>query len=205
MSNRGLSRIRFSDDQFFHLPFQGSVYGMTRISGIVGENDKIVVISSANRKVYAIDYNRSRRGVKQPSIREVPFTYLPADCEVVAVEAFNKSTTSNEFVVALTFIRVPDEREAAKAQECPDDQVRRKEQFDSSVERTVLMKNSLMSGAYFTSQDVKTNCFIFDSLLIKPFLWLNKTILFRKDFYVRHSFNNPQTMDYRLQMQMCNN
>ncbi|CAG0913551.1 unnamed protein product [Notodromas monacha] len=101
----GLSRLSFNEEQFFHLPSQGNVYGFARIAGAIGENEKFLMISSAMRKVFLVDSHRKRRGVRISSMREIQFTYIPANAEIVAVDALNRSYSVNDFVVALTLVR----------------------------------------------------------------------------------------------------
>jgi hypothetical protein len=41
-----------------------------------------------------------------PQTQELQFTYIPGGSEIISIDAYNRSTTANDFVIGITIIKV---------------------------------------------------------------------------------------------------
>ncbi|KAF4531949.1 hypothetical protein B566_EDAN006641 [Ephemera danica] len=98
----GKSLINIADAHYFGLPSQGNVYCLTNLCMRDGGNK--ILVASLKRKVFSFEYIESG-GVLKPTVREVPFTYIPSGAEIISIDAFNKSPISNDFVIGITIIK----------------------------------------------------------------------------------------------------
>ena len=69
-----------ADAHYFGLPSQGNVYSLTNLCMSEGFNK--ILVASLKRKVFSFDYVESG-GFLKPSVREVPFTYIPSKCHII--------------------------------------------------------------------------------------------------------------------------
>ncbi|XP_059484563.1 KICSTOR complex protein kaptin isoform X2 [Neocloeon triangulifer] len=102
-----MSKINFVDAHYSPMISQGNVYTLTKLemaSGLVK-----LMVASLKRKVFFFEYC-DVGGHKQSTVKEVPFTYIPSGAEIIAMDAFNKSSTSDDFVIGITIVKQPDPR-----------------------------------------------------------------------------------------------
>ncbi|XP_014671795.1 PREDICTED: kaptin-like [Priapulus caudatus] len=57
-----------------------------------------------------MEYDHKHFGNLRPSSREIHFTYIPGDAEIVSIDAFNKSNYGNGVVIGITFIKYVDSK-----------------------------------------------------------------------------------------------
>lgn len=93
--------LNFSEVHFFGLPSQSNVYGLTKVC--TTQCAKLLV-ATLRRQVFTIEFMRSS-GALLPTAKEVHFTYIPGDANIISIDAFSKSDMSNDFVVGITFIK----------------------------------------------------------------------------------------------------
>jgi len=87
---------------FVALPSQSNIYGL-EVLQMVGGISKILV-ASLRRPIVCVEYVTSKPFEPLvPSSREVHFTYIPGGAEIISIDSFNKSLSSNDFIVGITF------------------------------------------------------------------------------------------------------
>ncbi|KAJ9582834.1 hypothetical protein L9F63_022793 [Diploptera punctata] len=91
------------DAHYFTLPSQGNVYSLTKLCTSSGAN--IVLVASLRRKVFSFEYSGDSDGFLKPTVKEVLFTYIPNGTEIVSVDAFTRSQSSDDFVIGITIIK----------------------------------------------------------------------------------------------------
>lgn len=111
------------DAHYFPLPSQGSIYTFSNIK--LANNSNKLLVASLKREVYCFEYHEETSGILVPSLKEISFTYIPSNlfnyticnlikvwvlflgaAEIISIDAFNKSETSNDFVIGITIIKV---------------------------------------------------------------------------------------------------
>lgn len=112
---------QFTDAHYFHLPSQGNVFTLTDLN--LANGSKKLLVASLKREIFCFEYTESSSGYLKPTIKEVSFTYIPSNktitiifdklmyiftggAEIISIDAFNKSTYKNEFVIGITIIKV---------------------------------------------------------------------------------------------------
>jgi KICSTOR complex protein kaptin len=103
-----VTALNVSDAHYFALPSQGNVYTLTKLGMTNGTNK--LLVASLKRKVFSFEYGDAGGDRKQTLVKEVPFTYIPSGAEIIAIDAFNKSKTADDFVVGITIAKHPDPR-----------------------------------------------------------------------------------------------
>ncbi|XP_061596676.1 KICSTOR complex protein kaptin [Cololabis saira] len=88
----------FVEDSFSRFPSQSNVYGLCQ----AGEQE--LLAATLKGKVVCFRYQELQHKVR-PVAREVQFTYIPVDAEIVSIDAFNKSPPKRGLVVGITFIK----------------------------------------------------------------------------------------------------
>ncbi|XP_070570250.1 KICSTOR complex protein kaptin-like [Ptychodera flava] len=96
------SEIDLSEAHFYNLPSQSNVYGLTSITFPDGSNK--ILVASLRGKIVCVEY-QNERGVFRPSVKEVHFTYIPGDAEIISIDAFSRSGSGTGLVVGITFIK----------------------------------------------------------------------------------------------------
>ncbi|KAL4640432.1 kaptin [Arapaima gigas] len=86
------------EDSFSRLPSQSNIYGLCQ----AGELE--LLVATLKGKVLCFKYQDLRQKI-QPVAKEVPFTYIPVDAEIVSIDSFNRSPPSRGLVVGITFIK----------------------------------------------------------------------------------------------------
>ncbi|KAM6907578.1 KICSTOR complex protein kaptin [Xenentodon cancila] len=88
----------FVEDSFSRFPSQSNVYGLCQ----AGEQE--LLAATLKGKVVCFRYQELQQKVR-PVAKEVQFTYIPVDAEIVSIDAFNKSPPKRGLVVGITFIK----------------------------------------------------------------------------------------------------
>ncbi|XP_066515271.1 KICSTOR complex protein kaptin isoform X2 [Hoplias malabaricus] len=88
----------FAEDSFTRFPSQSNIYGMCEAG------DQELLAATLKGKVVCFRYQDIQHKVR-PVAKEVQFTYIPVDAEIVSIDAFNKSPPNRGLVVGITFIK----------------------------------------------------------------------------------------------------
>ncbi|KAF7205640.1 KICSTOR complex protein kaptin [Nothobranchius furzeri] len=88
----------FVEDSFSRFPSQSNIYGLCQ----AGEQE--LLAATLKGKVVCFRYQELQQKVR-PVAKEVQFTYIPVDAEIVSIDAFNKSSPRRGLVVGITFIK----------------------------------------------------------------------------------------------------
>uniref|UniRef100_A0A672FM16 Kaptin (actin binding protein) n=1 Tax=Salarias fasciatus TaxID=181472 RepID=A0A672FM16_SALFA len=85
-------------DSFSRFPSQSNIYGLCQ----AGSQE--LLAATLKGKVVCFRYQELQHKVR-PVAKEVQFTYIPVDAEIVSIDAFNKSPPKRGLVVGITFIK----------------------------------------------------------------------------------------------------
>uniref|UniRef100_A0A667ZHQ6 Kaptin (actin binding protein) n=1 Tax=Myripristis murdjan TaxID=586833 RepID=A0A667ZHQ6_9TELE len=88
----------FVEDSFSRFPSQSNMYGLCQ----AGEQQ--LLAATLKGKVVCFRYQDLQHKIR-PVAKEVQFTYIPVDAEIVSIDAFNKSPPNRGLVVGITFIK----------------------------------------------------------------------------------------------------
>ncbi|XP_035522713.1 KICSTOR complex protein kaptin [Morone saxatilis] len=88
----------FVEDSFSRFPSQSNVYGLCQ----AGEQE--LLAATLKGKVVCFRYQELQQKIR-PVAKEVQFTYIPVDAEIVSIDAFNKSPPKRGLVVGITFVK----------------------------------------------------------------------------------------------------
>ncbi|KAI5630382.1 kaptin [Silurus asotus] len=88
----------FVEDSFSRFPSQSNIYGLCQ----AGEDE--LLAATLKGKVVCFRYQDLQQKIR-PVAKEVQFTYIPVDAEIVSIDAFNKSAPHRGLVVGITFIK----------------------------------------------------------------------------------------------------
>ncbi|XP_049597613.1 KICSTOR complex protein kaptin [Syngnathus scovelli] len=88
----------FVEDSFSRFPSQSNIYGLCQ----AGEQE--LLAATLKGKVVSFTYQELQQKIR-PVAKEVQFTYIPVDAEIVSIDAFNKSSPKSGLVVGITFIK----------------------------------------------------------------------------------------------------
>lgn len=105
-----LEKLKYS--HYFSLPTQGSIYTLANLNLPNGTSK--LLVASLKREIYCLEYLEGTDGSLIPTAREVSFTYIPTGAEIISIDAYNKSTSSNEFVVGVAIIKNSTDLEAVE-------------------------------------------------------------------------------------------
>lgn len=89
----------FVEDSFSRFPSQSNIYGLCRAG------DQELLAATLKGKVVCFRYQALLQHKIRPVAKEVQFTYIPVDAEIVSIDAFNKSAPNRGLVVGITFIK----------------------------------------------------------------------------------------------------
>uniref|UniRef100_A0A8C1CRM9 Kaptin (actin binding protein) n=1 Tax=Cyprinus carpio carpio TaxID=630221 RepID=A0A8C1CRM9_CYPCA len=92
------SMCPFVEDSFSRFPSQSNIYGLCQ----AGEQEFLA--ATLKGKVVCFRYQDQQKKIR-PLAREIQFTYIPVDAEIVSIDAFNKSAPKRGMVVGITFIK----------------------------------------------------------------------------------------------------
>ncbi|XP_060711950.1 KICSTOR complex protein kaptin isoform X2 [Hemiscyllium ocellatum] len=90
------------EDSFSRLSSQSNIYGLSAFPRPEGGCD--LLTATLKGKVINFRYQTPRQKIR-PLAKEVQFTYIPVDAEIVSIDAFNKSAPKRGLVVGITFIK----------------------------------------------------------------------------------------------------
>ncbi|KAA0717217.1 KICSTOR complex protein kaptin [Triplophysa tibetana] len=88
----------FAEDSFSRFPSQSNIYGLCQ----AGEQE--LLAATLKGKVVCFRYQDVQKKIR-PVAKEIQFTYIPVDAEIVSIDAFNKSAPKRGLVVGVTFIK----------------------------------------------------------------------------------------------------
>lgn len=88
----------FVEDSFSRFPSQSNIYGLCQ----AGEQQ--LLAATLKGKVICFRYQDLQHKTR-PVAKEVQFTYIPVDAEIVSIDAFNKSSPNRGLVVGITFVK----------------------------------------------------------------------------------------------------
>lgn len=88
----------FVEDSFSRFPSQSNIYGLCQ----AGEQE--LLAATLKGKVVCFRYQELQHKIR-PVAKEVQFTYIPVDAEIVSIDAFNKSPPKRGLVVGITFVK----------------------------------------------------------------------------------------------------
>ncbi|XP_041656628.1 KICSTOR complex protein kaptin [Cheilinus undulatus] len=88
----------FVEDSFSRFPSQSNIYGLCQ----AGEHE--LLAATLKGKVVCFRYQELQHKTR-PVAKEVQFTYIPVDAEIVSIDAFNKSPPNRGLVVGITFVK----------------------------------------------------------------------------------------------------
>ncbi|XP_008119726.2 KICSTOR complex protein kaptin [Anolis carolinensis] len=107
----------FSEDSFTRFSSQSNVYGLAALPGQedpscgAGKGQEEMegvagglLAATLKGKVIHFRYQDLRQKLR-PVARELQFTYIPVDAEIVSIDTFNKSPPKRGLVVGITFIK----------------------------------------------------------------------------------------------------
>ncbi|XP_042201355.1 KICSTOR complex protein kaptin [Callorhinchus milii] len=96
------ARCPLLEDSFSRLSSQSNMYGLAAFAKPEGGHD--LLAATLKGKVISFRYQSLRQKIR-PLAKEVQFTYIPVDAEIVSIDAFNKSPPKGGLVVGITFIK----------------------------------------------------------------------------------------------------
>eukprot|EP00066_Takifugu_rubripes_P020097 XP_011609363.1 PREDICTED: kaptin [Takifugu rubripes] len=88
----------FVEDSFSRFPSQSNIYGLCQ----AGEHE--LLAATLKGKVVSFRYQELQKKIR-PVAKDVQFTYIPVDAEIVSIDAFNKSPPKRGLVVGITFVK----------------------------------------------------------------------------------------------------
>ncbi|KAI1903880.1 hypothetical protein AGOR_G00031770 [Albula goreensis] len=88
----------FVEDSFSRFSSQSNIYGLCKAG------DQELLAATLKGKVICFKYQDFRQKLR-PVAKEVQFTYIPVDAEIVSIDAFNKTPPNRGLVVGITFIK----------------------------------------------------------------------------------------------------
>ncbi|KAJ7996885.1 hypothetical protein DPEC_G00223150 [Dallia pectoralis] len=98
MMHDGTEACPFVEDSFSRFLSQSNIYGLCQ----AGEQE--LLAASLKGRVVSFRYQDLQQKIR-PVAKEVQFTYIPVDAEIVSIDSFNKSPPNRGLVVGITFIK----------------------------------------------------------------------------------------------------
>ncbi|XP_062454231.1 KICSTOR complex protein kaptin isoform X2 [Rhea pennata] len=100
------ARCPLVEDSFSRLGSQSNVYGLAALAGGAGPGPGPggLLAATLKGKVIYFRYHDLRQKLR-PVARELQFTYIPVDAEIVSIDSFRKSPPKRGLVVGITFIK----------------------------------------------------------------------------------------------------
>ncbi|KAM4640570.1 KICSTOR complex protein kaptin [Discoglossus pictus] len=90
-----------TEDTFIRFPSQSNIYGL---SPLPGPGVPELLGATLKGKVTSFKYQALRDKLRAGA-RELQFTYIPVDAEIVSIDSFSKSPPKRGLVVGITFIK----------------------------------------------------------------------------------------------------
>nr|AAH72276.1 MGC82410 protein [Xenopus laevis] len=91
-----------TEDTFNRFPSQSNVYGLSALP--CGGSGHELLAATLKGKVTSFKYQKLRDKLRAAA-RELHFTYIPVDAEIVSIDSFSKSPPKQGLVVGITFIK----------------------------------------------------------------------------------------------------
>ncbi|XP_075462924.1 KICSTOR complex protein kaptin [Ascaphus truei] len=91
-----------TEDTFSRFPSQSNVYGLSALPRPGAGHE--LLAATLKGKVTSFKYQDLRQKLRAGS-RELQFTYIPVDAEIVSIDSFSKSPPKRGLVVGITFIK----------------------------------------------------------------------------------------------------
>ncbi|KAE8585765.1 hypothetical protein XENTR_v10021448 [Xenopus tropicalis] len=91
-----------TEDTFSRFPSQSNVYGLSVLP--CGASGHELLAATLKGKVTSFKYQKLRDKLRAGA-RELHFTYIPVDAEIVSIDSFSKSPPKRGLVVGITFIK----------------------------------------------------------------------------------------------------
>ncbi|XP_029375208.1 KICSTOR complex protein kaptin isoform X2 [Echeneis naucrates] len=88
----------FVEESFSRFPSQSNIYGLCQ----AGQQE--LLAATLKGKVVSFRYQELQQKIR-PVAKEIQFTYIPVDAEIVSIDAFTKSPPKRGLVVGITFIK----------------------------------------------------------------------------------------------------
>ncbi|XP_061875601.1 LOW QUALITY PROTEIN: KICSTOR complex protein kaptin [Colius striatus] len=102
-------RCPLVEDSFSRFGAQSNVYGLAALSGGGGAGPGGLLAAALKGPLVHFRYQELRRRLR-PVAREMQFTYIPVDAEIVSIDSFAKSPPQRGLVVGVTFIKDPGDK-----------------------------------------------------------------------------------------------
>ncbi|EFX65048.1 hypothetical protein DAPPUDRAFT_333583 [Daphnia pulex] len=96
---------KFHDCHIFSLSSQGSIYTLCRLPNPNPYGRIRLLAASLRRPVFLLEFNHGYKESLVPYSRELSFTYLPGNAEIVSITSFSKPGSSNT-VIGVAYIKV---------------------------------------------------------------------------------------------------
>lgn len=88
---------------YFSMPTQGNIYSHVVLEQTNG--DKKLLIGTLERQIYCLEYEESTDNILTPTVKQISFTYIPSDAEIISMDGYNKSKENDDFVVGVTIVK----------------------------------------------------------------------------------------------------
>jgi len=89
------------EEHFFHHSSQTNVYGTTTVC--LPNLNKLLIATSAG--IHSLEYQRTEENGLKPVSKRIQFTYIPAEAEIVSIDAFNRRQYGEGLVIGICFIK----------------------------------------------------------------------------------------------------
>lgn len=96
-------KCQWIDAHFSCLPSQSNVYGLAKFAKADGTTK--LLTGCMNGKVMSVEYQKNTDKLR-PSSREIQFTYIPVDAELVSIDAFRKHHHGDELIIGIAFLKL---------------------------------------------------------------------------------------------------
>ncbi|XP_025104068.1 KICSTOR complex protein kaptin-like isoform X2 [Pomacea canaliculata] len=98
--------FKWNDAHFCSLSSQTNVYGMSKIR--TENNTNKLLVSTIHRNFLSIEYQKTGDKLT-PLTKDILFTYIPGDAEIVSMDAMTRLPPNRGLVVGITFIKPEDQ------------------------------------------------------------------------------------------------
>ncbi|XP_054280587.1 KICSTOR complex protein kaptin-like [Macrosteles quadrilineatus] len=92
------------DAHYFMTRTQGNVYSLVPLNLTSGVS--LFIAASWKRSIYSFGYCGNPEGSMKPTVKEHSFTYIPSGAEIISIDAFNKSSTCDDFHIGIAITKM---------------------------------------------------------------------------------------------------
>nr|XP_006813425.1 PREDICTED: kaptin-like [Saccoglossus kowalevskii] len=96
-------KVALNEVHFYGLSSQSNVYGLTYIT--YPDGNKKALVASVRGKIVSIEYQTEKGIALTPTAKEVHFTYIPGDAEIVSIDVYNRLPPGKGLVAGISFIK----------------------------------------------------------------------------------------------------